>query len=95
MTNFRTIKRYRNRKLYDTFQSSYVNLGELAQIIREGVNVKVIDNVTKSDITYQTKMQILFDQERKNPNSNESILTQVIRSNEGNFTGYIGERNEA
>ena len=54
MKDVRTIKRYQNRKLYDTFQSCYVTLEEIAQIIREGNEIQVIDNKTKNDITYMT-----------------------------------------
>ena len=55
MNDVRIIKRYQNRKLYDTHQSCYVTLEEIAQIIREGNEIKVIDNKTKNDITTQTK----------------------------------------
>ena len=63
MADVRIIKRYQNRKLYDTFQSCYVTLEEISQIIREGNEIQVIDNKTKNDITYMTQIQLLFDQE--------------------------------
>ena len=65
MKETRTIKRYQNRKLYDTHQSCYVTLEEIAQTIREGHEIQVIDNKTKNDITYTTQIQLLFDQEKK------------------------------
>ena len=103
MKEVRTIKRYQNRKLYDTFQSCYVTLEEIAQIIREGYEIQVIDNKTKRDITYMTQIQLLFDQERKAVNAattalqengsetplDTELLKEVIRSPEGTFTGYI------
>ena len=46
MSEVRIIKRYQNRKLYDTHQSCYVTLEEIAQIIREGHEIQVIDNKT-------------------------------------------------
>ncbi len=49
MSDVRIIKRYQNRKLYDTHQSCYVTLEEIAQIIREGNEIQVIDNKTKND----------------------------------------------
>ena len=90
MNNQRIIKRYQNRKLYDTHQSCYVTLEEIAQIIREGHEIQVIDNKTKNDITYMTQIQLLFDQERKSTKAtNVDLLKRVIRGDEGTFTGYI------
>ncbi len=90
MNDVRIIKRYQNRKLYDTHQSCYVTLEEIAQIIREGHEIKVIDNKTKNDITYTTQIQLLFDQERKSTKAGDTeLLKRVIRSKAGIFTGYI------
>lgn len=90
MKEARIIKRYQNRKLYDTHQSCYVTLEEIAQIIREGNEIQVIDNKSKNDITYITQIQLLFDQERKSTAAGDTeLLKRVIRSNEGVFTGYI------
>ena len=90
MKEVRIIKRYQNRKLYDTFQSCYVTLEEISQIIREGNEIQVIDNKTKNDITYMTQLQLLADQERKSlkPGDTE-LLKRVIRAEEGTLTGYI------
>ncbi len=90
MNDVRIIKRYQNRKLYDTHQSCYVTLEEIAQIIREGHEIQVIDNKTKNDITYSTQIQLLFDQEKKSTKAGDTeLLKRVIRSTEGTFTGYI------
>lgn len=90
MNDVRIIKRYQNRKLYDTHQSCYVTLEEIAQIIREGHEIQVIDNKTKNDITYTTQIQLLFDQEKKSTKAGDTeLLKRVIRSTEGTFTGYI------
>jgi len=90
MSDVRIIKRYQNRKLYDTHQSCYVTLEEIAQIIRDGNEIQVIDNKSKNDITYITQIQLLFDQEKKSTKAgNVELLKRVIRSNEGTFTGYI------
>lgn len=90
MNDVRIIKRYQNRKLYDTHQSCYVTLEEIAQIIREGHEIQVIDNKTKNDITYTTQIQLLFDQEKKSTKAGDTeLLKRVIRSPEGTFTGYI------
>ena len=90
MNEIRIIKRYQNRKLYDTHQSCYVTLEEIAQIVREGHEIQVIDNKTKNDITYTTQIQLLFDQERKSTKVGDTeLLKRVIRCPEGTFTGYI------
>ena len=93
MKKMRTIKRYQNRKLYDTHRSSYVTLEEIAHIIRSGSDIKVIDNRTGKDITYMTQIQLLFDQEKKTYNrvktGDVGLLTRVIRSEDGVFTSYI------
>lgn len=90
MGDVRIIKRYQNRKLYDTHQSCYVTLEEIAQIIRDGNEIQVIDNKSKNDITYITQIQLLFDQEKKSSKpGNVDLLKRVIRSTEGTFTGYI------
>lgn len=59
------IKRYSNRKLYDTQRSCYITLVELGQIVHSGVNVQVIDNKTKEDLTQITLAQVLIAQQKK------------------------------
>lgn len=58
------IKKYSNRKLYDTKEKKYVNLSEISRLIREGAEVKVIDNETKEDITSLILAQIIVEQEK-------------------------------
>lgn len=91
-SNCRIIKRYQNRKLYDTHQSCYVTLEEISQIIRDGHEIKVIDNKTKNDITYNTQIQLLFDMERKqNSVQDTDLLKRVIRSHTGTFSGHLAD----
>ena len=61
----RLIKRYESRKLYDTEESRYVSLDELAEWIRIGKNVKVVDNATGADVTAQMLTQIILDEGRR------------------------------
>ncbi|MBI2980982.1 MAG: hypothetical protein HYY44_01535 [Deltaproteobacteria bacterium] len=61
----RLVKRYPNRKLYDTLSSRYVTLEEIADMIREGEDVQVIDNKTQNDLTSVTLTQIIFEQEKQ------------------------------
>lgn len=90
MKDVRVLKRYQNNKIYDTFQSCYVTLEEIAQIIREGNDIAVIDNRTKNDITYNVSLEVLINQERKNINKdNIGLLNKIIRSEHSDFTSYI------
>lgn len=90
MEETRIIKRYQNRKLYDTQQSCYVTLEEIGHILREGREIKVIDNQKGDEITYPTQVQLLFERERKMAIQEDvELLKRVIRSEEGTFTGYI------
>jgi len=88
--NRRIIKRYSNRKLYDTKGSSYVTLLQIAEMIREGEEVQIIDNATKEDKTDVTLALIISEELRTKPrgiplstlkalirNKGERILTQL------------------
>ncbi len=61
----RIVKRYSNRKLYDTVESRYVTLPQIAELVRKGEDVRIIDNNTKEDLTSVTLAQILYEEERK------------------------------
>ncbi len=60
----RIIKRYSNRKLYDTKDSRYVTLLQIAQMVREGEEVQIIDNNTKDDLTEITLAQIIYEEQK-------------------------------
>jgi len=64
-TTTRTIKRYANRKLYDMTESSYVTLEEIAQFVKNGEEVRILDNKTKEDLTAVTLTQIIFEEEKR------------------------------
>lgn len=61
----RVIKRYSNRKMYDTTQSSYVTLDEIAEMVRAGDEISIIDNKSGEDLTRVTLAQILFEEEKR------------------------------
>ena len=65
MAEARIIKRYANRKLYDTQHSRYVTLDQISEMIRNGDEVKIVDNKTKEDLTTVTLAQIIFEEEKK------------------------------
>jgi len=84
------IKRYQNRKLYDTHESSYVTLDEIAKMIKNGEDLKVIDNKTKNDITASTLTQLLYESEKKaKTQPSGELLNEIIRHGDGSFSGYI------
>jgi len=58
------IKRYRNRKLYNTHTKRYITLEEIDELIKEQEEIKVIDNTTGEDITSTTLSQIIFELEK-------------------------------
>ncbi len=60
----RIIKRYSNRKLYDTKDSRYVTLLQIAQMVRAGEEVQIIDNNTKDDLTEVTLAQIIYEEQK-------------------------------
>src|SRR5689334_4812499 len=76
----RIIKRYSNRKLYDTQGSTYVTLLQIAQMIREGEEVQIIDNATKEDKTDVTLALIISEELRTKPRAVPlSTLKALIR----------------
>lgn len=74
------IKRYSNRKLYDTVAKQYITLEGIAELIRQGQNVQVIDHATGEDLTAVTLTQIIFEQEKKQSGFlPRSILSDMIQ----------------
>ena len=65
MSTTKIIKRYSNRKLYDTERSCYVTLDEIALMIREGEELKIIDKDSGENLTSVTFAQIIFEAEKK------------------------------
>ena len=61
----RIIKRYANRKLYDMSESCYITHEEIAVLVRNGEEVRIIDNRTQEDLTSATLTQILLDEEKR------------------------------
>lgn len=94
------IKRYGNRRLYNTETKSYVNYQELLEIIRAGHDIQVIDSGTKADVTKAVLVQLILEEE-KNAKSILPLpfLFQLIRSREGQvqefFSNYLATSFEA
>lgn len=84
------IKKYANRRLYHTGEKSYVTLDQVAQLIRDGSSVQIVDNQTKKDITQETLLQIILSNNKKS-NSLFSIplLHQMIRVQEEHMQEFL------
>ncbi|MFN2289831.1 MAG: polyhydroxyalkanoate synthesis regulator DNA-binding domain-containing protein [Anaerolineae bacterium] len=75
------IKRYPNRKLYDTEAKRYITLEGIADLIRQGEDVTVVDHASGEDLTAVTLTQIIAEQEKKrNGFLPESVLTGLVRA---------------
>jgi polyhydroxyalkanoate synthesis repressor PhaR len=74
------IKKYSNRKLYDSSRSRYITLEEIAALIREGKQVKIVDSTSQEDLTTVTLAQIILEEEKKRKNLLPvSFLHQLIQ----------------
>jgi polyhydroxyalkanoate synthesis repressor PhaR len=81
----RIIKKYPNRRLYDTKNSCYINLGQIRELIEKGVPVKVVDRQTEQDITRSILLQIIMEQEsNQQPLFSTESLEKFIRYYEDN-----------
>lgn len=79
----RLIKRYPNRKLYDTETSSYITLETVEALVREGEDVQIVDNVSKEDITHSILAHIVLEQEKDSEGAVPlSVLRGIIQSRE-------------
>lgn len=84
------IKKYANRRLYNTAKSSYVTLDHLAQMVREGQDFLVNDAKTGEDITRAVLAQIIFEEEAKGPTMlPANFLRQLIRLYGDTLQGFV------
>ena len=85
----KVIKRYTNRKLYDTVESRYVTLDEISEMVKEGVEVQIVDNKSKEDLTSVTLAQIIFEEEKKKNRMPLSVLREIIRHPGESISDFI------
>lgn len=77
----RVIKRYANRKLYDTQDSRYITLSQVAEFVRQGEDLLIIDNATKEDLTSVTLAQVIYQQEeQKKSTDGRAQVVGTLRS---------------
>lgn len=86
------IKRYPNRKLYNTLTCQYVTLEKLAETIRSGINIFVTDHASGQDLTSIVLTEIIFNEsKRKGGFLPGSFLTRMIREQESRLAAFLSE----
>ncbi len=90
MDDERIIKKYPNRRLYDTGVSKYVTLADLRSLVKDSVKFRVVDVKTDEDITRNILMQIIIEEEDKgSPIFSTEVLEQIIRSYGDAMQGFM------
>jgi polyhydroxyalkanoate synthesis repressor PhaR len=90
MSDTRVIKKYPNRRLYDTVQSKYITLADIRSLVLERIDFVVIDKKSQDDITRSILLQVIAEQEHGvDPVMSRDFLSQVIRSYGGTLQGLL------
>lgn len=81
MSKSRVIKKYPNRRLYDTEESRYITLADVRELVLNKVDFEVIDKKTGEDITRNILLQVISEQEQQGAAvMSEDFLSQIIRA---------------
>lgn len=93
MNQTRIIKKYANRRLYDTEASKHVTLSDIRQMIVDGADIQIIEDTSGDDITRPLLLQIIVEQEQSNgqPILTELLLAQLIRFYGNPMQGMMAE----
>lgn len=87
----RVIKKYPNRRLYDTVESRYITLADIRRLVMDKVEFVVIDKKSQEDITRSILLQVIAEQEHSGePLMSQDFLSQIIRSYGGAMQGFVG-----
>ena len=87
----RVIKKYPNRRLYDTVESRYITLADIRRLVMDQVDFLVIDKKTQEDITRSILLQVIAEQEHAGePLMSQDFLSQVIRCYGGSMQSFVG-----
>ena len=90
--NKRVIKKYPNRRLYDTTESKYVTLSDVRKLVLDGVSFCVIDKKSDADITRNILLQIIIEQEEEGePLFTTDVLEQIIGFYGNSVQGVAGD----
>ena len=86
----RLIKRYESRKLYDTEESRYVSLDQIADWVRRGQEVRVVDNASSEDVTAQTLTQVILEEGRNGEiRISSELMHELVRFGEKAWTSGV------
>jgi polyhydroxyalkanoate synthesis repressor PhaR len=92
MKDPRQIKRYRNRRLYDTAESRYITFGDIRKLVVDQVEFVITDKLTHQDITDRVLLQVMSEQEQSGaPLLGREFLLQTIRLYGSPLQGAVGE----
>jgi polyhydroxyalkanoate synthesis repressor PhaR len=92
MNELREIKKYPNRRLYDTVESRYITIADVRQLVVDGVEFAVIDKQSHQDITNRVLLQVMSEQEQSGkPLFCQEFLLQSIRLYGGPLHDLVGE----
>lgn len=84
------IKRYGNRRLYNTETKSYVNYEDLSKIVRDGNDIKVVDSKTKEDVTKAVLIQMILEEEKNDKTVLPTeFLFQILRTREDSLQDFF------
>ncbi|MEL7449877.1 MAG: polyhydroxyalkanoate synthesis repressor PhaR [Pseudomonadota bacterium] len=90
MSEPRTIKKYPNRRLYDTEESRYITLADIRRLVLDKVDFVVIDKKSQNDITRSILLQVISEQEQEgDPILSRDFLSQIIRSYGSAMPGVV------
>jgi len=86
----RLIKRYESRKLYDTEESRYISLDQIADWVRRGQKVRVVDNASSDDVTAQTLTQVILEEGRNGESKISSeLMHELVRFGEKAWSSSV------
>src|SRR5512138_3679866 len=90
-TESRVIKKYPNRRLYDTVESRYITLADIRRLVMDRIDFVVIDKKSQEDITRSILLQVIAEQEHAGePLMSQDFLSQIIRSYGGAMQSFVG-----
>ena len=90
MSELRVIKKYPNRRLYDTVESRYITLDDVRRLVLNRIEFCVIDKRSQQDITRPVLLQVIADQEQRNGTIlSQDFLAELVRSHDAGLEGVL------
>jgi polyhydroxyalkanoate synthesis repressor PhaR len=90
MSELRVIKKYPNRRLYDTVESRYITLDDVRRLVLNRIEFCVIDKRSQQDITRPVLLQVIAEQEQRNGTIlSQDFLAELIRSHDAGLEGML------